>query len=331
MKLSIVTINRNNADGLRATLESTFGSQPGFVDWEQIVVDGASSDGSFAEVDRYRGDPRLGWCVSEPDSGIYNAMNKGAAHVRGDYLLFLNSGDTLLPDVLERVFAEELREDVVYGDLIMVRDGAEETRRFPPAEKLRPWFFLSSSLPHPASFVSAGLFRSIGGYDESFRIVSDAKFFLEAVANRGATLRYLGYPVSRFTADGLSSRPESRRLHFRERIRFLTPFFGKNVAIRVSAVPNANLFLDENTRLELLGDAAFRPFLKQVSAAARKFYLEKPASPVPSFGKRDAGPDDWRLAVEFLDAAATLRGHPRLAFFCRHALHWLAKLLRRPS
>ena len=180
-KLSIVTINRDNAAGLRATLESTFGAQPGFSDWEQIVVDGASSDGSFAEVDRYRGDPHLGWCVSEPDAGIYNAMNKGAAHARGDYLLFLNSGDTLLPDVLERVFSEDLRWDIVYGDLIMVRGDREETKAFPPAESIRPWFFLTSSLPHPASFISSGLFRSIGGYDESYRIVSDALFFLEEI------------------------------------------------------------------------------------------------------------------------------------------------------
>ena len=329
MKLSIITICRNDAPGLVRTLRSTFEAQPGFDDWEQIVVDGASTDGSFAEVDRYRGDPRLGWCISESDTGVYNAMNKGAAHARGDYLLFLNSGDTLLPDVLERVFAEDLRGDIVYGDLIMVRSDREETKVFPSAESIRPWFFLTSSLPHPASFISSGLFRLIGGYDESYRIASDALFFLEAVANRGAKLFHLGFPVSRFIADGLSSRPELRRDHVRERVRFLTPFFGRNVAVRVSTVPDPDVFLDENTRLELQGDVAFRPFLGKVARAARSFYLEKPA--VSAAGKNDAGPDDWRLAVEFLDAAAALRGHPRIALFVRHSLHWLAARLRRSA
>ena len=233
MKLSIVTVNRNNAAGLRATLESTFGAQSGFADWEQIVVDGNSTDGSFSEIDRHRTDPHLGWCVSEPDSGIYDAMNKGAAHARGDRLLFLNSGDTLLPDVLEKVFADPPDADILYGDLAILKKDGETVKRYPAPGEIRDWHFLYESLPHPASFVSRRLFESLGGYDESFRIVSDAKFFMEAVLG-GAKLAQLPFAVSRFRTDGVSFDKSRMAEHLAERRRMLAPVFGERLAERVT-------------------------------------------------------------------------------------------------
>ena len=232
MKLSIVTNNRNNASGLVRTLESTLGAQPGFGDWEQIVVDGASTDGSFSALDRWKDDPRLGWHVSEPDAGLYNAMNKGAAHARGDYLLFLNSGDELLPGALERVFAETRDADIVYGDLVVVDEtGNAETWNYPAADEIFPAHFLFWSLPHPASFISRQLLEAAGGYDESLRIVSDAKFFLQAVAN-GARLAKVPFPVSRFHLGGASTDPAMLETHLAEREAMLIPFFGRWTAHR---------------------------------------------------------------------------------------------------
>lgn len=226
MKLSIITINRNNAEGLARTLESTFAAQSGFGDWEQIVVDGASTDGSFAALDKWKDDPHLGWHVSEPDAGIYNAMNKGIAHSRGDYLLFLNSGDELLPDTLENVFAKSRDEDIIYGDLVMVNGrGNAETRNYPDADEIVTAFFLFWSLPHPASFISRKLLESTGGYDDSFRIVSDAKFFLQAVTN-GAHLAKVPFPISRFHLGGASTDPVTRKNHLDERETMLASFFG---------------------------------------------------------------------------------------------------------
>lgn len=264
MKLSIITVNRNNAAGLRTTLESTFGSQPGFIDWEQIVVDGASSDGSFAEVDRYRGDPHLGWCVSEPDTGIYNAMNKGAAHARGDYLLFLNSGDSLLPDVLAKVFAEPWDADIAYGSLVVTGKGPERIWVYPPPEEITPAYFLFASLPHPASFISRSLLAAIGGYDESFRIVSDAKFFLDAVCKK-ARLSRIEFSVSQFVyGEGLSSNSAHNDSHRHERKRMLTPLFGKfSVArgLRTESRP----WIRERTAKDAIREPAFASVLLRVS------------------------------------------------------------------
>ncbi len=256
MKLSIVTVNRNNAAGLRATLESTFRAQPDFDDWEQIVVDGASTDGSFAEIAPFRDDPHLGWCVSEPDSGIYNAMNKGAAHACGDYLLFLNSGDTLLPDVLAKVFAKPWNADIAYGDLLVVKDDSTITWIYPPPEEIVPAYFLFGSLPHPASFISNRLFQKLGGYDETYRIVSDAKFFLDSV-HSGIKLAKFDYPLSRFCYGGISSSDETESDHRRERTRMLESAFGRTTSRFADRTTEARPWIREATARTAQRDPSF--------------------------------------------------------------------------
>lgn len=227
MKLSIITINRNNVSGLCRTLESTLGGQPDFGDWEQIVVDGASTDGSFDVLQKWKGDSRLGWHVSEADSGIYNAMNKGASHARGEYLLFLNSGDVLVPNVLASVFSAPLNDDIAYGDLkFMHKDGSVSERTFPNPEEISAAWFLFDYLPHPASFIDRRYFEKTGGYDESFKIIADAKFFLNAVASNSARLRHLPFPISIFDTDGISSNAAFKERLIAEQERMFSEKFG---------------------------------------------------------------------------------------------------------
>ncbi len=233
MKLSIVTICRNNASGLARTLQSTFNGQPEFDDWEQIVVDGASTDGSFSEVDRYHGNPHLGRCVSEPDGGIYDAMDKGASFASGDFLLFVNAGDELVPSVLARVFAEPPNADVAYGDMFAGLGQDARLRIFPEGTEISPIHFLVGYLPHPSSFISRDLFERLGGYDRRFRIVGDLDFFLRASATPGMQFQHLPFPVSRMESGGvsttLSSWPEMRR----ELDLSLAPFFPEGLRRRV--------------------------------------------------------------------------------------------------
>ena len=238
MKLSIITINRNNASGLCRTLESTLGGQPDFSDWEQIVVDGASTDGSFDVLQKWKDDSRLGWHVSEPDSGIYNAMNKGASHARGEYLLFLNSGDVLVPNVLASVFSAPLNDDIAYGDLkFMHKDGSVSERTFPNPEEISAAWFLFDYLPHPASFIDRRYFEKTGGYDESFKIIADAKFFLNAVASNSVRLRHLPFPISMFDTEGISSNAAFRDKLIAEQERMFSEKFGSLTARRVLYPP----------------------------------------------------------------------------------------------
>src|SRR5580698_3099287 len=109
--ISIITINFNNKIGLAETMESVLRQDKEYV--EYIVIDGGSSDGS-AEAIRTR-EKELAYWVSERDNGIYHAMNKGIARARGEYLLFLNSGDTFNgPNSLSRLLADNPTEDIIY-------------------------------------------------------------------------------------------------------------------------------------------------------------------------------------------------------------------------
>ena len=109
MKLSIITINYNNLAGLQKTIESVVSQT--FRDFEWIVIDGGSVDGSRELIERYANS--FSYWVSEPDKGIYNAMNKGIVVAKGDYLLFLNSGDWLCDEMaLERSFSHHPTKDI---------------------------------------------------------------------------------------------------------------------------------------------------------------------------------------------------------------------------
>lgn len=120
MKFSIITINYNNAEGLRKTMASLFNQT--YADYEFIVIDGGSNDGSVNFIQE-REDRISFWC-SEPDKGIYNAMNKGVFHARGEYLIFMNSGDIFHnQDALSKVAALQLTSDIVACQILRMDNG----------------------------------------------------------------------------------------------------------------------------------------------------------------------------------------------------------------
>ncbi len=180
MQLSIITVNLNNRDGLQKTIDSVVSQT--FKDFEWIVIDGGSTDGSRELLEQYAG--HLAYWVSEPDSGIYNAMNKGIKVAKGEYLQFLNSGDWILEkDTLQRAFGTNPKEDIIYGDCIEP-DGSLQV--FPAT--LDALFFYRGTLNHQASFIKASLFHD-GGYDEQYRYASDWLFYLQKIVFENVSYR----------------------------------------------------------------------------------------------------------------------------------------------
>ena len=184
MKLSIITVNLNNRDGLQKTIDSVVCQT--FSDFEWIVIDGGSTDGSKELIEQYA--DHFAYWVSEPDKGIYNAMNKGIRASRGDYLLFLNSGDWLYKDnVLESVFLSNPTEDFVYcddgGSTGMVANGGS-----PSVIDFR--FLYTYTICHQTIFHNRRLFDT-GLYDENYKIVSDWKFLFQHIIKNNATYRKL--------------------------------------------------------------------------------------------------------------------------------------------
>lgn len=218
MKLSIITINYNNLDGLKRTYESVVSQT--CQDFEWIIIDGGSTDGSKEFIEEHQGQFAY-WC-SEPDKGIYNAMNKGIAKANGEYLQFLNSGDNLVDDkVIEEFLAFGWEEDVVSGDIIL--DGDINEIRYNPDEEELDFDRMRSGagVTHPSSYIKKELFDKYGLYDESLRIVSDWKFFINVLIIQNRSYRHWKRIVANFNTDGICSSPENGELHMAERAQVL--------------------------------------------------------------------------------------------------------------
>lgn len=222
--LSIITINLNNAPGLKKTIHSVESQL--FKDYEFIIIDGGSTDESL-DLIRSKNSVVDKW-ISEKDSGIYNAMNKGIGIATGEYLLFLNSGDYLYDgDVLQHLFRQTPEAEIFYGDMYIEDKEANLEYRMSP-KKINSLHMLKDTLWHPVSFIHRMLFSTLGNYNESFKIVADYEFFMRAIVRSKVSTQYFPVPVSVFNLSGVSSGEEYRKLLLRERKEvqdiYLNPF-----------------------------------------------------------------------------------------------------------
>lgn len=203
MKLSIITVNLNNRDGLQKTIDSVVTQT--FRDFEWIVIDGGSTDGSKELIEQYS--DHFAYWVSEPDKGIYNAMNKGIKVAKGEYLQFLNSGDCLYKNTtLNDVFADTPTGEIIYGDCaVRVTDTSLQEIHYKPVFSLK--IFLDGSFHHQSSFIKRVLFAE-ELYDETLRIVSDRKFFIRK-AMEGKQFSHVNHIIATFDTNGISSTQEA--------------------------------------------------------------------------------------------------------------------------
>lgn len=208
MSISIITINRNNATGLEKTMSSVFSQTT--LDFEYIVIDGASSDGSIEVIKKLEPqfEGRLKW-ISEPDSGIYNAMNKGIRMATGGYIQFLNSGDCLADkDVIERMVVELEKKsypDILYGNMLKVfSDGHILKDKCFAGNDISFLGFYTGTLNHSPALIKRNLFEEYGLYDETLKIVSDWKWYLQSIILGNVEPVYCDIDVTLFDMYGIS-------------------------------------------------------------------------------------------------------------------------------
>jgi len=201
-KLSIITVNFNNFIGLKKTIDSVFNQT--FSDYEYIIIDGGSIDGGKEYIQKHASN--FVYWVCEKDNGVYDAMNKGIKHAKGDYLLFLNSGDYLTDNnALNKVFSIHSSKDIIYCDLFWEKDGQLIYQPYPDVLSFE--HFIVKELPHQASFIRRELFFRVGLYDEDYRIIADWKFFILAVLKHNSSYEHIEYPVSVCDRKGISCDP----------------------------------------------------------------------------------------------------------------------------
>ncbi|TLU83399.1 MAG: glycosyltransferase [Chlorobium sp.] len=196
LKLSIITVNLNNRNGLKRTLDSIFSQD--YRDYESIVIDGGSADGSVDIIKVYA--DKITYWVSEADSGIYNAMNKGILQAKGEYCLFLNSGDWIIErKTLRRIFSNDFNEGLVAFKINKKNNGLIQKNKRP-----KLYDFYMASLPHHSTLIKKELFYLIGLYNESFKIVSDWEFFMLAIIKYGISYRYIDFVICDNELSGIS-------------------------------------------------------------------------------------------------------------------------------
>lgn len=208
--ITIVTINLNNKNGLRKTIESVV-NQTYFDKIEYIIIDGGSTDGSVDVIKEYA--DKISYWVSEPDKGIFNAMNKGVDASNGEYSLYLNSGDYFNSyDIIEKVY-DELDKDIVYGNENKLKQGRiANLAKYP--DVLEERFFKMTALPHQSTFIKTSLLKE-NKYSEDWKLLGDWLFFREMILVKKVSYKHLPIVISNYGLDGVSTT--MRNIHEAEK------------------------------------------------------------------------------------------------------------------
>lgn len=208
MKYSIITVNFNNKEGLRKTIESVIHQT--FHDFEFIIIDGGSTDGSVDVLKEY--DAQINYWVSEADNGIYQGMNKGIKKATGEYLNFMNSGDCFYnEEVLQHVFNKHLTCDIIVGKDFHYNPQTQQGFRTILPPRISMLTFYIQTLPHQSSFFKRELFFNTL-YDESLRIVADTKFYIQKICEEDCSIELIEEIICKREPDGISKSYNNQRI-----------------------------------------------------------------------------------------------------------------------
>ncbi|MCR5188843.1 MAG: glycosyltransferase [Treponema sp.] len=233
--ISVITISYNDKKGLEKTIDS-LASQT-FPDYEHIIVDGGSNDGSRELIESKLQNKDYAqhvtyWC-SEKDDGIYPAMNKGIEHANGTYCLMLNSGDYLANSkVLQKAASYNFTEDIVYCDAYFVRRWS--TRRISYPKKITGSFFFLRGFCHQSTFIKTSL-QKANLYSYEYKIVNDSDFFMKVILQQNCSARHIPLALTYYDAvSGFSSASESA--HNKEYSMLLDKYYSPRVQEDLRAI-----------------------------------------------------------------------------------------------
>ena len=221
--ISVITINYNNFSGLEKTFLSVFSQTK--KDFEYIIIDGGSTDGSAAYIENQRG--HIDYWVSEPDKGIYNAMNKGIKAATGDFIILMNSGDVFYDDTIIEALSSELKttDAIVYGDVVLRNEKKDTERIQKHPEKLNFSYFYNQTICQQACFIKRSLFDTIFYFNENYKITSDWEFLIYAIYIEKVQTRKIDLLISIYDTSGISGNPDFRQIATKEREQTINKYF----------------------------------------------------------------------------------------------------------
>lgn len=198
IKITIITVCKNSADFLDATIKSV--TNQTYQNIQYIIIDGNSSDGTIDILRRHASKIEV-W-VSEDDNGMYDAINKGLKFATGDYVLILNSDDLLVnKSTIQNAvnLMGDNRPDYFYGNLVKIKNGKhKKVRLFPVTFKQLLLSTHGTFVPHPCLFISKKLNEQLKGYSLKYKYASDYDYILRALGTKGVKGKYIDTPISKF-------------------------------------------------------------------------------------------------------------------------------------
>lgn len=251
--LSIITVVFNDNSGLEKTIQSVINQS--FISIEYIVVDGGSTDETISVIKKH--ESNICRWVSEPDGGIYDAMNKGIRMASGEWLNFMNAGDVFASNTTIEEMVPYLKDvSILHGNMIRKDHKHQFLSRGAHGDNLDAFDFMHASLCHQATFIHRSLFQKYGGYSTMYKLASDAEFFFRMIIQNKESYKYIDKTVAVFELGGASTT--RKELYDEERKSFLIDALGESTYNRFEEL---YLIKQCKTALKL---AALKQFLKRL-------------------------------------------------------------------
>ncbi len=202
MKISVITVCRNAEETIEETVRSVLSQT--YKNIEYIIIDGKSTDRTIAVLNKYK--DKIDTLISESDRGIYDAMNKAINLCSGEWLFFLNAGDTFINnEIITKVSTEIFnlkKENILYGNVLTNREGDQIINKYDHIDR---WFLIRNTICHQATFTKKALYIKFGSFDIKYKIAADYEWLLRMILKNKVTHKYINVEISNYSLDGISN------------------------------------------------------------------------------------------------------------------------------
>lgn len=270
MKISIITVCFNAQDTIEDTFLSIFNQT--YKNIELIIIDGGSTDGTLEIISKYK--ERISSFISEPDNGIYEAMNKGIALATGDFIFFLNANDVFYNEVVLEKVAVNLIENpeakILFGDVEYISENKQSSKIL-TFENIKDYFSLIfKNICHQSIFYHKSLFEEFGYYSTQFKIYADWDFNIKCIAESKARALYLPIIISKFQLGGICSNMTNEKICNLERRTLIKKYYS-----HFSFLILANDFLRKNLGIiyKILKKISFAEKITNLFSSQSKYKL----------------------------------------------------------